>query len=67
MADVIAAHPWGRPELIETCGEILLILATPAGRMVVDAASAGGRKMTERGYVQLMGHGNPEQTQLAEQ
>jgi len=48
----------GRPELIETCGEILLILATLAGRMVVDAASTGGRKMTEREYVQLMGPGN---------
>jgi len=52
----------GRPELIETCGEILLVLATPADRMVVDAASTGGRKMTEREYVQLMGHGDPEQT-----
>jgi len=52
----------GRPELIETCGEILLVLATPADRMVVDAASTGGRNMIEREYVQLMGHGDPEQT-----
>jgi hypothetical protein len=49
----------GRPELIETCGEILLILATLAGRMV-DATSAGGRKVAEREYVQLMGRGDPE-------
>jgi len=52
----------GRPELIETCTEIRLLLTTLADRMVVDAASTGGRKMTEREYVQLMGHGDPEQT-----
>jgi hypothetical protein len=40
--------------------EILLVLATSAGQMVVDAASTGGRNMIEREYVQLMGHGDPE-------
>ena len=48
-------------------GESLLALAELAGRMVVDAAATEEWETAERGYAQLLGRGDAEQTRLAEQ
>ena len=46
-------------------GESLLTLAALAGQMVVDAAASDGWERVERGYAELLGRGNAEQTRLA--
>ena len=47
-------------------GEDLLALAELAGQKVVDAATTEEWETAERGYAQVLGHGEAEQTQLAE-
>ena len=47
-------------------GDSLLTLAALAGQMVVDAAISDGWETAEQGYAQLLGRGDPRQTELAE-
>ena len=44
----------------------MLTLAALAGQMVVDAAISDGWETAEHGYAQLLGRGDPRQTELAE-
>ena len=48
-------------------GERLLTLAALAGQMVVDAVATDGWETAERGYAQLLGRGDAEQTKQVEQ
>ncbi len=48
-------------------GESPLALVALAGQMVVAAADTDGWETVEHGYAQLLGRGDAEQTQLAEQ
>src|SRR5208282_6666821 len=45
----------------------LLVLAMQAGHVVVDAAAGDEWETAERGYAQLLGHGDVTQTRLAEE
>src|SRR5208337_4007296 len=45
----------------------LLVLAMQAGHMVVDVAAGDEWETAQRGYAQLLGHGDVTQTRLAEQ
>ena len=47
-------------------GESLLALAALAGQMVVDAVATNGWETAERGYAQLLGRGDAEQTKQVE-
>ena len=48
-------------------GESLLALAALAGQMVVDTAATDGWDTAERGYAQLLGGGDAEQTKQVKQ